>query len=202
VTKSGKYSYFNDKNGDGLVQAGELTTVNDYDPFKYSPGIYTMKDDYDCQIGDLYGEISKSVRGIDLKGYGHVAMNFGADGLVSQQNLPAGEKPEDNDLAWVFGTEVKYRKVRLGYAYGCIGADAVFGPLKDSDFGETAGLMDTDIKGHKLTLAYDLTKNFSLGATGYILDRIEGGSEALAGGTKNDEADSTTCVQVDAVYKF
>ncbi len=173
-----------------------------YDPFKTSPGLYAISNGYDVEIADLYGEITTTVSGIGLKAYGHLSMNLGADGAVSQQNLPAGERPDDNDLAWVLGAEAKYSRFTLGYAYGYIGADGVFGPMKDSDFGETAGLMDTDVQGHKLSLSYAVTRNFSLGATGYLLERIEGGSEALAGGAMNDEADQTTCVQVDAVYKF
>lgn len=203
VTKSGKYSYWNDKDKDGVVDAGEIATVNDYDPFKTSAGLYNIvEEDYTGDYGDLYGEISTNWQGVTWKGYGHVAMNFGADGTVSQQLIASDEMPEDNNLAWLLGGEAKYQRLTFGYGYAHIEADSVFGPLKDSDFGETAGLVDTDVQGHKLYATYNVTKNFTIGATAYLLERIEGGSDEFEGKSKNDEADSTTCFQIDAVYKF
>jgi hypothetical protein len=176
--------------------------TSSYDPFKTSAGLYNVTDDYKGTYGDLYGEISTDWQSVNWKAFGQIAKNFGADGSVSQQLIASDERPEDNDLAWLLGAEAKYKNLRLGYAFARIEADSVFGPLKDSDFGETAGLVDTDVQGHKLYASYNLTKNFSLGLTGYMLKRIKGGSDEFAGSSKNDEADSTTCLQVDAVYKF
>lgn len=202
ATRSGRYSYWNDKNGDGIVDSGELKTVDDYDPFKYSPGLYDIAGGYSFDVGDLYGEVNTRVGSLQIKGYGHVAMNFGAGGRVSQQVLPADERPADNDLGWLLGTELRYQKLRLGYAYAWIGADAVFGPLRDNGFGETAGLMDTDIQGHRLTAAYDVTPNFTLSLQAALLERIHGGSAAFTGDDRNDEADRTTYLQLSATYRF
>ena len=168
--------------------------------FATSPGLYNMglAEDYGFDVVDLYLEATTSVAGIEVKPYVHGAMNLSADGDVSQQNLESGEKPDENDMAGLVGLSLKRGKWKLGYSYAYIGADAVFGPLKDSDFGETAGLMDTDIMGHKLGLSYNFTKNMNVGITGYLLDRINGGSDETA----KNEADSTTCMQLDAVYKF
>jgi outer membrane murein-binding lipoprotein Lpp len=171
-----------------------------YDPFKYSPGLYAMgaEEEWGADVVDLYLEATKAVAGFEIKPYLHGAMNLSADGSVSQQYLKAGEEPEDNDLAGLVGVDVRRGKWKVSYNYARIGADAVFGPLKDSDFGETAGLMDTDVQGHKIGLSYSPVKNLEIGLATYLLDRINGGSEE----TGKKEADSTTCMQLDAVYKF
>jgi hypothetical protein len=215
---------YDDKDGDGAYDAGEpqladlngdgdmtdrvaVRTGSSYNPFQYSSGIYALGDDYDFLIGDLYAEMKTVVAGFEVRPYGHVSYNFGADGVKSQQNLPGAgtaADPEDTDeqMAWLLGLDITRGKWKLGYGYAHIGADSVFGPMKDSDFGETAGLVDTDIQGHKLSLSYNFTKNFTLGVTAYLLDRIDGGSENMPAGQTNDEADSTFCYQADAVWKF
>jgi len=171
-----------------------------YDPFKYSPGLYAMgaEEEWGADVADLYLEASRSMSGIEVKPYLHGAMNLSADGTVSQQYVKAGESPDDNNLAGLVGLDLKRGKWKLSYNYADIGADAVFGPLKDSDFGETAGLMDTDIEGHKLGLSYSPVKDLEVGLAAYFLSRINGGSEE----TGKKEADATTCYQLDAVYKF
>ena len=157
---------------------------------------------YQYQIADLYGEVKTTAMGIDLKPYAHAAYNLGARGdktqALSQAGLAGKMSPNQENLAWMIGVDGKRGKWNLGYGYAYIGADAVFGPLRDSDFGETAGLQDTDIQGHIIRLSYDVKKNLNVGATLFILQRINGG-DAVA---RDGQADSTNLVQVDAVYKF
>jgi hypothetical protein len=151
---------------------------------------------YEYSIGEAYGEFKTTFAGIEAKPYGHAAMNFGADGNKSQaRNNVSGEiDPSEENLAWMLGLDLKRGKWSLGYGYAYIGADAVFGPGRDSDFGETAGLQDTDILGHVVKLAYNPTKNVTLGASAFFLQRIQE--------VKATEADAARLFQLDAVYKF
>lgn len=183
-----------------LYDAAKGVSSSSYDPFRYSPGLYRIgsEEQWGADLVDLYLEAKTSWAGAEVKPYVHGAVNLSADGTVSQQNLKSGEEPGDHDMAGLIGLDLKRGKWRFSYNYAHIGADAVFGPLKDSDFGETAGLMDTDIRGHKISLSYSPVKNLEVGATAFLLSRIDGGSEE----TGKKEADSATCVQLDAVYKF
>ncbi|OGV72184.1 MAG: hypothetical protein A3K19_32900 [Lentisphaerae bacterium RIFOXYB12_FULL_65_16] len=152
---------------------------------------------YEYQVGEVYGEVKTSVSGIELKPYGHVAMNFGADGNMSQAKNNATSTtidPSHDNLAWMLGLDLKRGKWSLGYGYAYIEADAVFGPAREGDFGETTGLNDTDLQGHVIKLAYAPLKNLSLGTTLYLLERIED--------VKSTEADKAQLLQFDASYKF
>jgi len=154
---------------------------------------------YQYQIGELYGEYKTSLGGIDVKPWAHVAYNFGASGGKTEaKNLDATEaadyESKDQRLGMMAGLDLKRGKWSLGYAYTYIQADAVFGPLRDSDLGETAGLRDTDIQGHLVRLGYQMTENCSLGATYYLLNRISD--------VKTSEADKAQMLQVDLSYKF
>lgn len=159
---------------------------------------------YGYDIGEFYTEYQTSLSGVTVKPYAHVAYNFGAGGDKSQGTAKdtslISADSSDNALAWMLGVDLKRGKWSLGYAYLDIGADAVFGPMRDSDFGETAGLVDTDIRGHVLRLGYDLTKNCSLGASYYNLERRKGGSGNDSSGSSF--ADSAQLVQLDLNYKF
>jgi len=157
------------------------------DPYKHSAGLYKVDDSYDLRLGDLYAQAAGNLGDLGVKAYGHVVKNFGADGAFSQQGGTID--PSDNDLAWLLGVSVKYGRLKLGIAYAHIEADSVFGPMKDSDFGETAGLDDTNLDGWKLGLRYDLTKHFSLGATAMLVQEVEGNKDGQL-------------YQLDAVYKF
>ncbi len=142
--------------------------------------------EYDYHIGDLYGELSLKLDKATLSLFGDVWSNFGADGTASNVS---GLTPEDEDLGWTAGIGAKVGSWSLGYAYGYVEADSAPPFLKDSDFGDTAGLYNTNVEGHKLSASYKLTKNFSLGATAMLLEQIEGENEA-------------NLYQMDAIYKF
>jgi hypothetical protein len=66
----------------------------------------------------------------------------------------------------------------------------VYAPIKDSDFGATAGLTATDIKGYFANASYEFTKNMSLGLTYMDIERIDG------------PADEAKLYQLDLGYKF
>ena len=156
------------------------------DPSTDLPGL-KVTDDYDFQVGTLYGEVGVPAGDVDLSLFGEVWKNFGADGTAGQV---AGVAPEDNDLGWVIGLGGKLGKFSAEYAYGHVEADSVYGGLKDSDFGDTAGMTNTDVEGHKLSVGYKMTKNFTLGGTAMFLNEIEGPKR------------EGTLYQVDLVYKF
>ena len=160
----------------------------------FSGGKYT---DYDYDIFDAYTEYKTTLGGFEVKPYAHLAYNAGATGKTSQQKDTS--TTGSSNLGWLLGADVKRDQWTFGYGYAYIGADSVFGPFRDTGFGYTSGLQDTDLQGHVFRLGYDVTKNFNLGATWYLLNRIEGGSKDNK--TVNSP-DTSSLVQLDAVYKF
>lgn len=124
---------------------------------------------YDYQLGDLYVEATIPAGAVKLTPYGHIWCNFGADGGVGQGQLGGTLDPGDEDLGWLIGLDAKIMKVlKLGYAYAVVGADSLYGGLKDSDFG--TGLTSTDVKGHRIGASYSLTKNVSSGVTAFFYE--------------------------------
>ncbi len=149
---------------------------------------------YKLNIGDLYGDVTLPVGPVQLKMYGQIWKNFGADGKIGQSQ--AGSKfpqtPGDNDLGWVVGADTKFDNFKLGYAYSMVEADSLFGYLSDSDFGD--GLSKTNKKGHRVQLGYDLSKNWSTDFTFMNYQRIEDFASA--------KEDHVNLCQFDVNYKF
>ena len=149
---------------------------------------------YDLSIGDLYGDVSLPVGPVQLKMYGQMWKNFGADGKIGQSQ--AGSKfpqtPGNNDLGWVVGADTKFNNFKLGYAYSMVEADSLFGYLSDSDFGD--GLSKTNKKGHRIQLGYELSKNWSTDFTFLNYERVEDFASA--------KEDHVNLCQFDVNYKF
>ncbi|MFH2122118.1 MAG: putative porin [Pseudomonadota bacterium] len=149
---------------------------------------------YDLSIGDLYGDISFPAGPVKLKLYGQIWKNFGADGLIGQSQ--AGSHfpgtPRDNDLGWVLGADAKINDFKVGYAYSIVEADSLFGYLADAGFGD--GLSKTNKKGHKVSLGYDITKNWSTDVAFYNFEREQDFDAA-----KEDHVNIT---QFHVNYKF
>lgn len=152
---------------------------------------------YGYDILEAYAEYKYKYGEIEIKPYAHLAYNVSADGPKSQAKNAGATTPETENYGWMLGTEFKRGPWSLGYGYAYIGADSVFGPLRDNTFGDTAGLTDTDLQGHVVRLAYDVTKNVNVGASYYLLERINGGSTPTV-----NEADKAQLVQIEATYKF
>jgi hypothetical protein len=143
--------------------------------------------DYDFQIGDLYAKADFSFDKLKLSPYAQIWSNFGADGDVSQAGGTLD--PEDEDLGWVAGIDAKMGAFKLGYAYAVVGADSIVEGLKDADFGTGAG--GVDVKGHKISASYGITKNVSAGITAMLYESDERSID--------EEAD---LYQFDINYKF
>ena len=195
------------ENGDWLAAAGLESITNAYrnsaaglfgansnNPNNPYTGLDTG---YQYNILDFYGEYKTTVNGIELKPYGHVAYNLGAGGSKSQQSANYGTNSEKgtSQLGWMLGVDAKKGKWSAGYAYAYIGADCVFGPLRDSDFGETGGMQDTNLQGHIIKVGYDVTKNFNVGGSLMLMSAIDNKAN-------NSKAGNATLIQLDAVYKF
>ena len=145
--------------------------------------------DYDFQIGDLYAQADFTFDKLTLSPYAQVWMNFGADGNVSQAGN--GLNPKDEDLGWLAGIDAKMGKFKLGYAYAVVGADSIVAGLKDADFGDGAGAGGVDVKGHRISASYSLTKNMSADFTAMLYE-----SDARSVDQKVD------LYQFDINYKF
>lgn len=170
-----------------------------------SAGLWHADQREDFSVVDLLIDGRVNAGAVVLRPYGHVAYNLGADGPKSQQTIVADydrdfnpEDPKDHALGWLLGLNATRGRLTLGYAYAYVGADAVFGPLRDNESGASTGLTDTDVHGHKLTASWSFTPNLSLSANVYLFERIEGGSGNV-GDTGYDEG---ATYQLEALYKF
>ena len=109
----------------------------------------------------------------------------------------ADYSPEDNNMAWTLGVEAKFDKFKASYAYAYIEGDAIPYFVSDSDFGAAVvPTSDTsvNVQGHKLGLAYAVSKNCSVSATAFFTELIEPSSSY--------DGDKGTLYQFDLSYKF
>ncbi len=156
---------------------------------KDGPLQYVDPNKYELNIGDIYADATFPLGGNKMKLYGQLWQNFGADGQAGQGQLGGTLKPDDEDMGWILGLETNIDKFKIGYAYTQIEADSIFSGLKDADFG--TGVNMTDIKGHKIDLGYNFTKNLSFGVTAMLYKSIE-----------LDDTPDGQLYQIDLSYKF
>ncbi len=112
---------------------------------------------YDYNILEAFGEYGFKIGDMPFGVYGtHITNTAGG---------------ADEDQAWALGCTVNKAKNpgswQFGYEYRDVEADAVVAGLSDSDFidGGTGG------KGHKFSLAYQLSKNIQAGLTYFMAER-------------------------------
>ncbi len=156
-------------------------------------------DDYNYQIGTLYGELAGAIGDVQLKGLAEAAVNFGADNDFNQ-GIATGLAPDDyraesNNLAWMIGFEAKRNNIKAKYSYARIEGDSVPWFTSDSDFGSAAlrASRSTNVCGHSLGLEYSFSKNFSMGATVMFTELIE---------AESGKDNQGSLYQLDMVYKF
>ncbi len=105
--------------------------------------------EFDYETVELFAELNTKLAGIKTTFFADYVKNSDADedtGFALGMKLGSAKNKGD----WQFG-----------YTYEDLEADAVFAAFADSDFGGGG----TDVKGHKLNIAYAFSKNTSLSAT-------------------------------------
>lgn len=194
--------HFGRDQANSVLLAGQLGYQGELEDFKFTIAtgywhfnnptgdIVPVDRRYDYSIGDVFGKIKSNIGDFKIQAHGHVASNFGADGPIGTGQQGGLLEPEEEDLAWLIGTKVSYDSFELGLDYAHIEADSVFAELKDSDFGDTAGLTDTNVKGIKLKAKYKFSKSLSLSYAYFDLSEVEGPSR------------SGDLHQLDLRYKF
>ncbi len=175
------------KNKIGDVKLTVATGYQLYDSV-FSSGA-APNSEYDFQIVDLYAKTEFKAGPVKLSPYAQVWNNLGADGNAGEGQLGGELKPEDENLGWVVGLDAKIENIKLGYAYAIVGADCIYGELKDADFG--TGISETDIKGHKISASYGFSKNMSTGITAMLYEADE----------RNNQRE-VNLYQFDVKYKF
>ncbi len=129
-------------------------------------------------------------------------IEFGADIRFSMLNQPASlytnyvhnrESVEDSDgwlIGFGFGKVKEAKSWSVKYQYRDLESDAVLGLVSDSDFGGG----DTGVHGHIFSGKVGVAKNWSLGFTWFIENRMDVGDQGLS--RQYDR------LQIDTQFKF
>ncbi len=92
------------------------------------------------------------------------------------------------DNGWLMGIKTKYKGFKVAYDYRSMQRDFAPGVFIDSDFNGG----HTNARGHRFKLAYEISKNFSLGGTYFAAERFD----------HNDPARNYDTFQLDLKAKF
>jgi hypothetical protein len=159
------YAYDNDNDS----ACGSATTT----PCQLSANGNTTRD---FRLYEGFGQLDFGNLPVPLSLYGQYVVNQATD--------------SNEDTAWLTGAKTKVGDFSFDYNYRDVQRNAVVGAFTDSDFanGYTAS------RGHKFKVAYDIDKNFALGAT-YFMAR----SDAASGSRKDADIDT---LQLDLEAKF
>jgi hypothetical protein len=134
------YAYDNDEDASALVSSFLMANGNTTDEFR---------------LYEAFAQVDFTGLPLPLSLYGQYVKNGAARGV-----------DEDQDQAWLVGFVTKLVGVKLDYNYRDVQRNGVVGGFTDSDFA--AGYVGS--RGHKLKAKYDLSKNFSVGATYFMAD--------------------------------
>lgn len=133
---------------------------------------------FDYEELELFAELKLNVADMPLTLFADFVQNQDAD---------------DEDTGYAIGAKLGKAKNpgswEVGYTYQDLEADAVFATFTDSDFGGGG----TDVKGHKLKLAYAFDKGTTVSATYFINEYGEF--------TRGGEIDYNR-LQMDVKFKF
>ncbi len=152
--------------------------------------------DYD--IWNPFVEVGFPVAKLPVKIYADLAVNSEAESPNRQPVRPGQVAPtlfaDENNFGWMVGFQVgkasKPGQWQVSYDYRDLEPDAVLAALTDADFAGGG----TDAKGHKVSLAYCLSKNVTVGAT-FFCDK----QDIHTHGTGNDFYHR---LQLDLMVKF
>jgi hypothetical protein len=121
------------------------------------------------RVWEIFGEAP--IPGTPLTAFGSYAHNTNAKAVG------------DDDNAFSLGAKAKFGSWKTSYEYRDTGVNAVNGNFDNSDVAN-------DSEGHILKAGYEIDKNFTLGATYFLLDSNSG------------SYDDTELFQLDLVTKF
>ncbi len=148
-----------------------------------------LDQDYEFNVVDLYASAGMDFGDIGLTVYGQVFENIGAEGDPGQSVLGGTLDPEEENIGWTAGIEAEVMQFVLEYSYAELGADSFVPGLTDATFG--SGVGDTDVKGHIISLDFNVTKCFTVGGNVYIYEALE-----------RDNEPEGVIYHADLVYKF
>lgn len=196
---AGNYTLKDNIDGDGTqfkndlrLNAAQLgARFTPIDTIKVTAGgsIYQYQNDKDSAALAVNGNNTNRFR--LLEGFGQVDFNGLAVPLaVYGQYVTNNATDSDEDTGWLTGVKTRVFGFGLDYNYRDVQRNAVVGAFTDSDFANGT----TGSRGHKLSVSYDIDKNFSLGAT-YFLTKADFAT------TAQRDADANT-LQLDVLAKF
>ncbi len=178
-------------------QIGTRIAATDDIKLMFGGSIYAYDNDEDAPFGsgflaangnttnefrlyEAFGQVDFTGLPLPLSVYGQYVLNGGAEG-----------PDDDQDQAWLVGFVTKLVGVKFDYNYRDVQRNGVVGGFTDSDFA--AGYVGS--RGHKLKAGYELSKNFSVGATYFMAE------SDVASRFDGDDA-SVDTLQVDFEAKF
>jgi hypothetical protein len=197
---AGNYTLKDNIDGDGTqfkndlrlnaAQLGARFTPIDALKVTLGGSIYQYQNDKDSAALSVNGNNTDRFR--LLEGFGQVDINGLAVPLaVYGQYVVNNATDSDEDTGWLTGVKTKVFGFNLDYNYRDTQRNAVVGAFTDSDFANGT----TGSRGHKLSVSYDIDKNFALGAT-YFLTKAD-----FATATSPRDSDANT-LQLDVLAKF
>ena len=146
-----------------------------------------VDDDLEFQILSLYSSYSFSISDVKLDIYSEASVNLHDNGRTGIDQNGVNSSSGNDNYYLALGTSIKYKNFKFKYNYAYIESDSIFGGLKDSDF--VTSNFSTNVKGHKIGLDYQVSKNITLGSTLYLVDEING-------------SESLQQLELDVIYKF
>ncbi|NOQ36846.1 MAG: hypothetical protein GQ569_13280 [Methylococcaceae bacterium] len=146
---------------------------------------------YDDAIGNgvADGDLNTDAELYEISGKLDVKTGLMPVKLYAQYVVNAAASDGNQNVAWLAGVATKYKKFSLDYNYRDTQVDAVVSTFNDSDFAFGV----TGARGHKLSLGYKISKNFSTAVTYYA---------AQAYGVNNTDGDNIDVLHVDLKAKF
>lgn len=128
---------------------------------------------YRFNLGDAYGHIKYKFDPVTATLYGEMVKNFGANTIAGGGQGGVSANPSSDNTAWILGAKAQYEAWTANYGYAHIESDAVNGAVNDSDFAAAAGkAVAANIKGHKVELTYNVTKNLALSGRVWFVKEI------------------------------
>ncbi len=161
-----------DNNGYGqdqkLFHAGLSGEMKFTDTVKGSLGFNTFI--YDDAIGNNSGDLNTDAELYEISGKLDVKTALIPIKVYGQYVINVAANDSNQNTAWLAGIGTKYKNFSLDYNYRDTQEDSVVDAFNDSDF--SAG--NTASRGHRISLGYKISKNFSTAFTYYAAKEYGG----------------------------